>query len=224
MSKTAFVRVGLTFVRSGLISQQQLADALQLQKLTGHSLVKSLIELGYAKATDLLPKITSQLGYQYIDLTEYKINPTASATIPEELAKRYLALPIDFIDGKLLVVMASPDNLLAIDDLQMASGYDLKIAIATKEEIEEAFNRLQQIPQELVADSSEEADLNSQAVSEDAPVVKLVNLIISQGVEQRASDIHIEPQEEDLRVRYSRGGFNLWDNAPRNLRHQVPPV
>jgi type IV pilus assembly protein PilB len=222
MSQTAFVRVGLTFVRSGLISQQQLADALQLQKLTGHSLVKSLIELGYAKATDLLPKITSQLGYQYIDLTEYKINPTAYATIPEELAKRYLALPIDFIDGKLLVVMASPDNLLAIDDLQMASGYDLKIAIATKEEIEEAFNRLQQMPQELVTESSEEADLNIQAISEDAPVVKLVNLIISQGVEQRASDIHIEPQEEDLRVRYRVDG--VLHEAMRSPKKIQPAV
>lgn len=201
--------LGLFLVRAGVITGPQLADGLQVHKVTGLPLTKVLIELGYCKVGDILPKLARQLGIKYIDLSDYKLNVTAVAVVPEELSRRYSVLPVDFADGKLVLLMASPDNVLAIDDVQMASGYEVTPAVGIYDDIAAGINQYysmaDSLSDDLMSGAAEDLD-GVDAVSEDGPVVKLINFIISQGVEGRASDIHVEPQEKDLRVRYRIDG------------------
>ncbi|MDP1809564.1 MAG: ATPase, T2SS/T4P/T4SS family [Actinomycetota bacterium] len=203
-------RLGLFLVRAGVVTDAQLADGLQIHKVTGLPLTQVLMEMGYCKSGDILPKLARQLGIKYIDLGDYKINVTAIAVVPEELARRYSVLPVDFADGKLVLLMASPDNVLAIDDVQMASGYEVTPAVGLYDDIEAGINQYFSMADSLSSDLTAGAageDLDGvEAISEDAPIVKLINFIISQGVEDRASDIHIEPQEKNLRVRYRIDG------------------
>lgn len=206
--KATAERLGAFLVRSGVINNTQLADGLQVHKVTGLPLTESIIELGYAKAIDILPKLSQQLGILYVDLNEYKVNVNAISIIPEDLARRYSVLPIDFIDGKLVILMSSPDNVLALDDIQMVSGYEVMVAVGFFDDVEAGINQYYKMAETItddLLDSSE--DLTGvTAVAEEAPIVKLVNFMISQGVEDRASDIHVEPQEYDLRVRYRIDG------------------
>ncbi len=200
-------RLGSFLVRGGVINNSQLADGLQVHQVTGLPLTESLIELGYCKTLDILPRLASQLGIEYVDLTDYKVNVNAISIVPEELARRYAVLPIDFTNGKLVILMSSPDNVLAVDDIRMASGYEVTPAVGVFEDIEAGINQYYQMAATVTDDliGGEEAE-DIEIASEEAPIIKLVNFIISQGVEDRASDIHIEPQEHDLRVRYRIDG------------------
>lgn len=201
--------LGLFLVRAGVVTGAQLADGLQVHKVTGLPLTQVLIELDYCKIGDILPKLARQLGIKYIDLSDYKTNVAAIALVPEELARRYSVLPVDFADGKLVLLMASPDNVIAIDDVQMASGYEVAPAVGLYDDIEAGINQYYKVAETISDDMLNGTDdiiSGIEAVTEDAPIVKLINFIISQGVEDRASDIHVEPQEKDLRVRYRIDG------------------
>lgn len=205
---TANQRFGEFLLKSRIISEPQLADALRVQAVTKEALTKILVGLGFASTSVLLPKLAKQLAIPLIDLSEYKVNSNAVAVVPEEVARRYRVLPIDFEEGKLVLAMTSPDDVLAIDDVQMVTGYEVRSVISDKEDIEAGINQYYQVA-ERVSDSflTGGDDLSEiGSIVEEAPIVKLVNLIISQGVEDRASDIHIEPQEKEVRVRYRIDG------------------
>ena len=205
----AIERLGHFLVRAGVVDSAQLADGLQVHKVTGLPLTQVLMELGYCKADAVLPKLARQLGIEYIDINDHKVNANAVAVVPEELARRYSVMPVDFANGKLVVLMASPDNVLAIDDIQMASGYEVHPAVGLVDDIEAGINQYYKMAETFTDDAlsgAGEGIDGIEAVSEDAPIVKLVNFIISQAVEDRASDIHVEPQERDLRVRYRIDG------------------
>ncbi|RJQ54513.1 MAG: type II secretion system protein GspE [Actinobacteria bacterium] len=170
---------------------------------------KVLVELGYATQGQILSVLARQMKIPYVDFSERKVNPNAVTTTPEELARRYTVIPIDFDEDRLLVVMADPRNVLAVDDLRIVTGYEIKVAISTKEDILQAIDQYYKQAIETGDDfaSLETPDeLEIQEVAEDAPIVKLVNLIITRAVNDRASDIHIEPQEKDMRVRYRVDG------------------
>lgn len=201
-------RFGVMLVKTKLITKPQLADAMEVHLITGLPFGRALIELGYTTGAALIPKLAEQIGIPFVDLAEAKVNSNAIATIPEELSRKYSVLPIDFEDDKLIVAMASPDDVMAIDDLQMLTGYEISPVIATKEDIESSISHYHQMAETLGDDDFGGGDDLSDlsVISEEAPIVKLVNVIISQGVEDRASDIHIEPQEKDLRVRYRIDG------------------
>ncbi len=192
-----------------MITETQFADALVIHQLTGVPFSQLLIDLGYLLSSQVIPKIAEQIGTEFVDLAEYKINGSAVALVSEDLCRKHTILPIDLIGDTLLVAMCSPDDVMTLDDLQMVTGHQIKPVIATKEDIEEAINRCHQLAETISEDFADlgDSDVDQLAVaSEDAPVIKLVNLIISQAVEDRASDIHIEPQEHDLRVRYRIDG------------------
>lgn len=204
-------RIGLFLVRAGVVDTTQLADATQVHRLTGLALTQVIVEMGYSKIGTIMPKLARQLGIEYVDLNERKINVNAVSVVPEDLARRYAVLPVDFVNGKLVLMMSSPDDVLAIDDIQMATGYEIEPAVGLYDDIEEGINQYYKMAETLTDDllaggpTGEELD-GITSVSEEAPIVKLINFIISQAVEDRASDIHIEPQEKDLRVRYRIDG------------------
>ena len=205
-------RLGQMLIRAGVINDVELEDALQVQKITGNPLGRVLVDLGYATQAETLGVLAEQIGIPYVDLSEHRPDPPAIASVPKELALRYVLMPVEFeADGRLLVAMADPQNVLALDDLRILTGCEVTAAIATREDItaaiEECYSSADPLGEELEGDATALVDSAMPSeVSIDAPIVKLVNYIIQKAVADRASDIHIEPQERDLRVRYRIDG------------------
>lgn len=193
-----------------MVTERQLADALEVHRATGQPIGKVLIDLGYASQGQILSVLARQMKIPYIDFADRKVNPNAITAAPEELARRYTVIPVDFENDKLVVAMADPRNVLAIDDLRIVTGYEIKVGIATRDDIVNAIDEYYKEHAEVDEDFSGlegTDDLDGlHEISEDAPIVKLVNLIITRAVNDRASDIHIEPQEKDMRVRYRIDG------------------
>lgn len=223
---SAAEKLGRRLVKADVITEQQLADAMEVHKAAGQPIGKVLIDLGYATQGQILALLAQQMRIPYVDFTERKVNPNAITTTPEELARRYTVIPIDFEDDMLLVAMADPRNVLAIDDLRIVTGCEIKVGIATKEDIlhavDQYYKEAAQVDEDFggleVSDDLEEL----HEISEDAPIVKLVNLIITRAVNDRASDIHIEPQEKDMRVRYRIDGvLHEVMRSPRQIQPAV---
>lgn len=203
---------GEILLESKVIDQDQLVSALEEQQATGKPFSQVIVEKGYATQEDILSKLAELLGLPYVNLNEYEINVSAVALVPDNLARKYIAIPIDFDDERLVVAMADPENMMAIDDLRIVTGYDIKSVVATKEGILSAIERY--CKSESMEDAFQDLDVGEEEnelsklheISEDAPIVKLANLIITRAVKEGASDIHIEPQEKDIRVRYRIDG------------------
>jgi len=205
--------LGTMLVQEGLLDRANLERATEIQSETGMPLGRILVEEGFVKETDLVKTLAGHIGLEFVSLDDITIDPSASALIPEPLARRYTAIPISFQEGALVVAMADPANVLAIDDFRAITGLDVIPKVATKTEVEEAIGRMAQFDEsvtdlgDLLDDDTEVEDLSAlEASVDEAPVVKLVNTIITRAINERASDIHIEPGEKDLRVRFRIDG------------------
>jgi len=206
-------RLGMLLMRAGIITERQLTDALEIHKVTGSPLGKVLVDLGYATQGGILSVMAKQIGIPYINFAEQRPDANAIAVVPRDLAVRYTLMPMEIADDRLVVAMADPQNVLALDDLRIITGYEVQPAISTKDDIvaavEEYYKVATTISDDDLADGDDLSEMlleNLTEVTDDAPVVKLVNFIINKAVTDRASDIHIEPQEKDLRVRYRVDG------------------
>ena len=203
----------MLLMRAGLITERQLTDAIEIHKVTGSPLGKVLVDLGYATQGGILSVMARQIGIPYINFTEKRPDANAIALVPRDLATRYTLMPIEIVDDKLVVAMADPQNVLALDDLRIITGYEIQPAISTKDDIVAAVEEYYKVATTISDDDlNDDADLQDvllsdlTEVTDDAPIVKLVNYIINKAVADRSSDIHIEPQEKDLRVRYRVDG------------------
>src|SRR5919106_1238088 len=205
-------------LEEGLITQEQLQLAQSEQERKGRSLGRVLIELGLVKETDLVAALARQVGLEFVDLTAHSIDPSAASLLSDQVARRYRALPIGFEDSRLVVAMSDPSNVFALDDIRTITGLEVKPVVATAADIDAAIRKYGQFDQSVEDIASEAAtaaggqttDLDEiEAAIEDAPIVKLVNLLITQAVADRASDIHIEPAEKDIRIRYRIDGVLL---------------
>ena len=207
--------IGEILVGKGLISREQLEAVLEKQKDSPKRLGEILVEDGILSQDQLNLALAERLGVESISLDEYDIDTLAATMIPEKLARRYGAFPIKFLDeNTLLVAMVDPTNVFAIDDLRMMTGYDIRPAIASAEDV---FNQISKVHRmgdsvteeaedeaAFAADTAMEADIRD--VASEAPIVKLVNGVISQGVDDGASDLHFEPQDKELVVRFRIDG------------------
>lgn len=222
-------KLGALLVSGGLLSREDLDEALLEEAETGKSLGRVLIDRGLVTEAGLVETLAAQIGLQYVDLADEQIDPTAAQTISDTLARRYQALPIRWDDGKLVVVMADPSNVFAIDDIRTLTGYEVKTVVSTRSQVIDAIDRYHRLDAEadnLSAEAADEADDETteelQAAIEDAPIVKLVNLLITQAVNDRASDIHVEPSERDLRIRYRIDGvLHEVMRSPKNIQSGV---
>jgi type IV pilus assembly protein PilB len=203
---------------------------LDARTTRGLSLTKILIEDDLVSEPNLVATLAKQLKLEYVDLSEYPVDAGAARLISDAMARRYLALPIGWIDGRLVVAMADPSNVFAADDIRTVTGAEVRPAVATRASILAAiakFHRLdtdaENITAEAVSTFEAENDLSAvREVTEDAPIVKLVNLLISQAIADRASDIHIEPGEQDMRVRYRIDGvLHEVMRPPRNIQNGI---
>jgi type IV pilus assembly protein PilB len=205
--------LGELLLERGLITHEQLDEALSEQARAGRSLGRILIERGAVSSEALVATLAAQIGLEYVDLSEANIDPSAASVIPDKVARRYQALPIAWEDDRLVVAMADPSNVLAVDDIRSIAGAELKTVVSTREAIVAALERVHRLDddaadvQAFLADDDDTEDLAQiKEITEDAPIVKLANMLIVQAVNERASDIHIEPTERDVRIRYRVDG------------------
>ena len=202
------IKLGKILLDAALITEKQLKEAMVSKN--GKSLSRSLVDLGFASEIDIAAIVAKRMNLPYLDISGYEIDPAAATIISEELARRYRMLPIDFDEDRLVVASADPANIFAIDDLRIVTGYDISVVVCTESDLLSAIGRFAQIDKtvEEVVETVEEAVTarSEEKEAEEAPIVKLVNLIISEAVRDGANDVHIEPQEKDVRIRYRIDG------------------
>lgn len=207
--------IGEILVSKGLISREQLTDVLEKQKDTPKRLGEILVDDGILTQDQLNVALAERLGVESIALDQFDIDSLAATMIPEKLARRYGAMPIKFLDENTLqVAMVDPTNVFAIDDLRMMTGYDIKPAISSAEDVFNQISKIHRLGESVEEEADMEADFSADMsmeadirdVASEAPIVKLVNGVISQGVEDGASDLHFEPQEKELIIRFRIDG------------------
>jgi type IV pilus assembly protein PilB len=209
---------GEVLVDMGLLTQEQVDEAAAEQQVTHKRIGEIVLAKGWVSKADLMEALARRLGCKYLDLAVTRIDPVALELVSERDARRYSAIPVGFIDEHtVLVAMADPSNIVAIDDLRILTGFDIEPAFAGTEEITEMLSKLRSVSGQLsdgldakVAAGEDEAivddmrDIREQV--EAAPVVKLVNGVLARAADEGASDIHFEPQAKDLLIRFRHDG------------------
>ncbi|RDW21563.1 GspE/PulE family protein [Oceanobacillus chungangensis] len=209
-------RLGDLLVESGLITEDQLSETLA-NKGADEKLGDALLREGYITEQQLIEVLEFQLGIPHINVAQYPVEQETIQLVPKELAKRHLLLPIRVDGNKLFVAMADPMDYFAMEELRMATGYQIMPGIATKDALYRMVTKyydLQESIDEVMDDYSPEESMDETGITdEDSPIVKLVNQIITNAVAQRASDIHLDPQEVELTVRYRVDGVLKTERA-----------
>ncbi|MDR7551048.1 MAG: type II secretion system ATPase GspE, partial [Armatimonadota bacterium] len=225
--------LGQVLLQLGIITQQQLSEALEIQARTGVRIGQILRDMGAISDQDLARGMAHQWGYPYMSLAEAKINPEVAKLVPHALAVRHKCIALDRRNGRLVVAIADPLNVIAVDDVRLITGAEVDLVVATEEDITNALARVYQLADNLidrairesvtdyaVEFTDEDASVEQlRALTEEAPVVKLVNLIIDEAIKQNASDIHVEPHRNGMWIRYRVDGV-LRDvmNPPKHLK------
>lgn len=213
-------KLGRLLVNKKIITDQQLQKALAEQKGSGERLGSVLINLGFIKEDTLLSFLSSHYGIPSISLSEFNINPDLIKLIPADLAHKYLVFPLALKGNTLVIAMADPSNIFAIDDIKFLTGYRIEALAAVESAIKDAINEYYATStslSELVSrmdgeavefiEEGEEIDISElKSASQEAPVIKLVNGMLADAIRQGASDIHLEPYEKVFRVRFRIDG------------------
>jgi len=213
-------KLGELLVRNSVISSQQLGKALEDQKASGGRLGESLIRLGFLGEIELVRFLSEQYGMPSVNLTEIEIPSDVINNIPTDVAIKYQVIPVSLRDNTLIVAMVDPSNIFATDDIKFLTGYRIEALIASESSMRQALDAhygttkgldtlLEGMETEGVEYIGEEETVNIsnlKEASEDAPVIKLVNAILTDAIKKRASDIHVEPYEKSFRVRFRIDG------------------
>lgn len=207
-------------LEKGLITQAQINEAMENAKKTGSSMETALEKLGYITENDIVNILAGSMGVPYINLEDYLIDTEVASLVPEQLVKKYNVMPLFKIGDTLTIAMVNPKDIMALDDIRVKTKINIiEPALATEKQIQKKIDEyygtssnVDEIVKtidsgKLPASASEESDARLLAKeAEQAPVVKLVNMIISHAVKERASDVHIEPEESEVRIRYRIDG------------------
>ena len=213
-------RIGELLVKENLLSAEQLRKARDEAKTSGGRLGAQITRLGFLQEAELSDFVAKQYSVPAIDLDEFEIDPAVIELIPEEVALKHTVLPVNRAGSTLILATADPSNIFAIDDIKFLTGYNIEVVVASEDGIKRAIDRhydqsssltdvmsdFDDTDLELVQDDDDVDAAELAKESEDAPVVKLVNLILTDAVKREASDIHIEPYEREFRVRYRIDG------------------
>jgi type IV pilus assembly protein PilB len=220
-------RIGEVIVSLGFAEEQVVEAAVEMARDRGEPTGKVLLETGVLTADQLAHAVAERFGLDYVDLSIFKADMGAANLVSPTAARRYQAVPVAFLDERtILLAMADPTNILAVDDIAMMTGLEVHRAVTSREDIDALLNQLNRIgdaiedapdegPQEIeVTDLRESAD--------DAPVIKLVHSIIADAVQRGASDIHFDPTERETRVRFRVDG--VVQDSTTVPRRMVPGV
>ncbi|HSD78787.1 MAG TPA: ATPase, T2SS/T4P/T4SS family [Solirubrobacteraceae bacterium] len=201
-------------VELGLVGQQQVDEAVEAARMQATTPEQVLLASGQLTADGLARATAERHGLDHLDLSVFRVDMGAANLLSSSAAKRYHAVPVAFAEEKaLVVVMADPANVLAIDDIALMTGYEVRPAVASAEDIAALVGRLSRLD-DVVSTTIDEEDertgtaevVDLRETADDAPVIKLVNQIIAQAVEMGASDVHFEPGEREMRVRFRVDG------------------
>ncbi|MFN4228088.1 MAG: GspE/PulE family protein [Candidatus Ratteibacteria bacterium] len=225
--------LGQILIEKGLITPIQLEEILELQKQTKKFIGELLVEKGYVKKEDILMALTEQKKADYIDLSKIKgIKPEVVKIIDENIARRFVCIPIAKSDDTLVVAIKDPLDIVAIDNLRRLTGFRIKLVQAEESKILELIDRFfsgfNDIPQTIAelkeeVEEKEEIDVNQLRVAaEDAPIVKFVNSLFVNAIEKRATDIHLEPREKNVSVRFRIDG--ILHNFPAPPKSSYPGI
>src|SRR3954454_13749985 len=191
--------IGDVVVDLGFAGRDAVERAIVAARDTGRRTGQVLVDEGTITSDQLARVIAERFGVDHVDLSIFKVDMTAANLLASSAARRYEAVPVQFLDDRtVLVAMVDPGNVLAIDDIALMTGYEVRAAAAAREDVVALIGRLNQVDDLDVGDLRESAD--------DAPIIKLVHSLIGQGIEQGASDIHFEPVDGDILVRYRTDG------------------
>jgi type IV pilus assembly protein PilB len=236
------VKLGEMLIKANLLTQKKLQEALDYQKTNGGKLGFNLVKLGLVKEEDITRVLSQQFGVPAVNLRALEVDESVVKLIPSEVAQKYLILPISRNGATLTVAMVDPTNVFAMDDIKFMTGYNVEPVVASEVAIKEAIDKyygsihaleLKKVMDEMaesedpasleVLEESDDVDLAKlEASTEEAPVVRLVNLILTDSIKRGASDIHVEPYEKDFRVRFRIDGV-LYEvmNPPMKLKDAI---
>ena len=220
-------RLGEILVKDSLISADQLKQALEHQKKNGGRLGTCLVKLGLVSDDDITAVLSRQYGVPSINLKFYEVDPSVIKLVPQETATRYQIVPLSRVGSTLTIAMTDPTNVFAMDDIKFMTGFNVEPVVASETAISEAIHKfygdvetveeLDKVMKDLTGEDAdalelagEEAEMDLatlEKAAEEAPIIKLVNLILTDAVKRGASDIHVEPYEKELRVRFRIDGI-----------------
>ncbi|NLY75408.1 MAG: type II secretion system ATPase GspE [Firmicutes bacterium] len=232
---TAFKqKFGDLLLQTGQITKEQLEEALAEQKRSKERLGAVLVKKGYITEQRLIETLEFQLGIPHVILSKRRIDPDVLALVPENIAKKYRVFPVEKQGKRLVLAVLDPTDVYALDELRLMLNQEIQPVIVTEEDLNQAFSYYYGITgsvQEVFKDLDvqiEEEEVEDQgpgdleAMVEDAPIVRLVNLIITQAVKERASDIHLEPTERELVIRYRVDGrLRKVMTSPKNTQAAI---
>jgi type IV pilus assembly protein PilB len=224
-------------VERKIITQEKLNDLFEEQKKSGQTIEHLLVEKNILSQRDLAQFLATVLNIPFVDLNNYILDSSIINTIPEKLARKYVMVPLFKVKDTLTVAVSDPWNILALDEAKMVSGCDLQAVISTPADIIQVIEQYYTVSDsiELIVKNilksglrfvkEEQMDvIRLQRVALEPPVVKLVNLVLTQALKDRASDIHIEPEEEQLKIRFRIDGLlHTVISLPRNIHLPVVP-
>ena len=223
------LRLGDVLVDSGVISQEQLEQGLKLQKGTGRKLGETLVDEGIATEEAIARALSSQLGYDMVDLQNVTVPEDILGLVPGNVLERYKVLPFEYAADNmnvLRVAMADPMDMAAMDDITIITNLQVEPVVSTTRSIMLALDKyfgnvevnsaLEEYTKEKESQMAEQEDMYSEDVN-NSPIVQLVKTVIEQAVRQRASDIHIEPMERQVRIRYRIDGA-LYEKVTYSIR------
>ncbi len=239
-------QIGELLIKENLITAEQLDAALKHQRQHGGRLGSIMITLGYVQDDDITTVLSRQYGVPSINLAYFEIDPAVIKLIPVETAQKYMIVPLSRVGSTLTIATADPTNVFAMDDIKFMTGFNVEPVVATEASILEALDKyygtphaieLKKVYDEIAQGDKESFELDLEAgteseekvsidelqrATEEAPIIKLVNLVLSESLKKGASDIHIEPYEKDFRIRFRIDGilYNIM-NPPLRLKDAI---
>jgi len=238
-------QIGELLLKENYITAEQLETALQAQRQHGGRLGSILINLGFVEDDDITALLSRKYGVPSINLSYFEIDPAVIKLIPMEVAQKYTVVPLSRVGNTLTIASADPTNVFVMDDIKFMTGFNIEPVVASEASILEALEKyygtqhsieLKKVYEEIAQNDKESVELDLDASSEEeeisldelqrsseeAPIIKLVNLILSDSLKKGASDIHVEPYEKDFRVRFRIDGilYNMM-NVPLRLRDAI---
>jgi len=219
-------RLGEILVKDSLISEDQLKQALDYQKKNGGRLGTCLVKMGLVSDEDITAVLSRQYGVPSINLKFYEVDASVIKLVPQETAIRYQIVPLSRVGSTLTIAMTDPTNVFAMDDIKFMTGFNVEPVVASESAISEAIGKfygsietgeeIDKVMKDLAGDeadlelAAEEAEMDLaelEKAADEAPIIKLVNLILTDAVKRGASDIHVEPYEKEYRVRFRVDGI-----------------
>jgi type II secretion system protein E len=230
------ILIGQVLIDKGVISSEQLDAGLREQKKTGDFICTTLVKLGFAPEEKIFSVLSLHLGIPYLKLKDREIEPLIIAKVPAKFASHYKIIPVEFKDNMLVIAMTDPLDIRTLDDMRLLLGLDVKGVLASEIEITDAIRKYYGVGAEtierIIAERSSSQDLKMEqdkaqdleAMAEDASIIKFVNQLLAEAIKSRATDIHIEPFQDELRTRFRIDGILYDINVPDTIKYFQPAI